>query len=71
MKHLVKYLQYIVNTGMNPIAVALFDEDWEPIGPLVRHDMQKLGWIEETTAGAGIKITPTGRATLENANDTR
>ena len=39
-EHLQKYVQYIKNTGQKPLAVEQFDDDWEPIGPMVRRDMQ-------------------------------
>ncbi len=31
-----KYIDYINNTARVPLPVASFDEDWEPIGPMVR-----------------------------------
>ena len=39
-----KYIEYIKNTGGKP-EVGWFDEDWEPIGPLVRNDMERAGII--------------------------
>jgi hypothetical protein len=45
-KHLEKYVEYIRNTGQRPLAVAAFDEDWEPIGPMVRADMMKADLIQ-------------------------
>jgi len=41
-----KYLDYIKNTGGSP-KISEFDEDWEPIGPLLRKDMAKAGLITE------------------------
>ena len=41
-----KYLQYIKNTGGSP-KIEEFDDDWEPIGPMVRKDMKHAGLIEE------------------------
>ena len=40
-----KYLDYIDNTGGHP-TIAEFDEDWEPIGPMVRRDLEAAGLIE-------------------------
>ena len=35
---LKQYLDYVVNTGGNA-SVAAFDDDWEPIGPMVRKEL--------------------------------
>lgn len=37
-----KYIDYITNAGGNP-TVEWFDEDWAPIGPEVRRDMETAG----------------------------
>jgi len=39
------YLEYIENTGGSP-KVEWFDDDFAPIGPLVRSDMLKEGLIK-------------------------
>lgn len=37
---LEQYVQYIKNTGLNgKLTTEQFDDDWEPIGPVVRKDM--------------------------------
>ena len=42
------YVAYIRNVGSgDSVAVYCFDEDWEPIGPKLRHDMTKAGLIVE------------------------
>jgi len=41
-----KYIDYIKNTGGNPL-ISEFDEDWEPIGEIVRRDMKKANLIQE------------------------
>lgn len=41
-----KYLDYIKNTGGSP-EIRWFDDDWEPIGPLVRKEMREAGLIIE------------------------
>lgn len=43
--HLQRYVDYINNTGQVPLAESAFDEDWEPIGPMVREEMRGLGLI--------------------------
>jgi len=45
-----KYLEYIDNTGGSP-TIEQFDEDWEPIGPLVRSDMVLSGVATHTKLG--------------------
>lgn len=50
-EHLQKYVQYIQNTGHDPLPVAYFDEDWEPIGPNVRWHMERAGLITISTDG--------------------
>ena len=56
-----KYLNYIVNTGSN-VDVAGFDDDWEPIGPLVRAELMPRYIV----AGADGKLvlTDEGRAAV-------
>ena len=50
-RHLKQYVDYIKNTGRVPLAIADFDEDWEPIGPTIRRDMVRAGLIEEWEGG--------------------
>ena len=42
----LKYYKYIKNTGGSPL-IECFDEDWEPIGPMVRSDMIEAGLVYE------------------------
>jgi len=49
-----KYLEYITNTGGSP-TIAMFDDDWEPIGPRVRADMEKQGLIQISNGLIKIK----------------
>lgn len=42
-----KYIDYIKNTGLVPLPIRFFDEDWEPIGPSVRRRMVEEGSIQE------------------------
>ena len=44
--HLQKYLDYIKNTGGSP-KIEHFDEDWEPIGPMVRLELLDAGMTYE------------------------
>lgn len=54
-QHLAKYVQYIKNTGMDTkLTTKQFDDDWEPIGPMVRRDMQAAGLI--TVYGGKISL---------------
>lgn len=46
MKHLQKYLQYIKNTGIQ-LTTDQFDDDWEPIGPMVRGDLVREKLVTE------------------------
>lgn len=42
--HLEKYIHYVWNTG-GKVKVEDFDEDWEPIGPMLRVDLLKAKLI--------------------------
>jgi hypothetical protein len=42
---LAKYVDYINNTGQQPLSIEAFDEDWEPIGPMVRSELEREGYI--------------------------
>lgn len=55
MTHLQKYLDYIKNTGQDPLLNEQFDDDWEPIGPMVRRDLAAAGLIEQLETGVRIK----------------
>ena len=55
-QYLSKYVQYIRNTNRVPLAIAQFDDDWEPIGPMVRRDLVAEGLIVE--AADGITLAP-------------
>lgn len=40
-EHLQQFVEYIKNTGLDgKLTIEQFDDDWEPIGPMVRRDMQ-------------------------------
>jgi hypothetical protein len=39
--HLEQYVTYIKNTGLDGrLTTDQFDDDWEPIGPVVRRELQ-------------------------------
>lgn len=40
------YIDYLNNTNRLPLPVAQFDEDWEPIGPKIRRDMEAADLIQ-------------------------
>lgn len=59
-----KYVDYIKNT--NPpdgkLEIAFFDDDWDPIGPMIRKDLKMWGLIDfdethvwVTEAGKALK----------------
>lgn len=61
-----RYLQYIENTGGKP-TVEQFDDDWEPIGPMLRAQLMNLDWIIQLEGS--VSLLPAGRAALEEHND--
>lgn len=56
--YLQRYVEYIGNTGRVPLPTAMFDEDWEPIGPMVRARLKAAGLIEETEGGITLAAPP-------------
>lgn len=46
MSHLKQYTGYLRNAG-GSVTLAQFDDDWEPIGPMVRADLRKYKMAEE------------------------
>jgi len=44
-KCLEMYVSYINNTGRSPLPIDMFDEDYEPIGPMIRAQLVKGGFI--------------------------
>jgi hypothetical protein len=54
-EHLKQYVQYIKNTAHVPLRVDWFDEDWEPIGPMVRKQMVEANLIEIQEGGIVLK----------------
>jgi hypothetical protein len=62
MNHLKRYCEYIRNTAKVPLPADMFDDDWEPIGPMVRRDMTAADLITEDQSG--IRLTEAGKALL-------
>lgn len=58
---LKQYLQYVVNTGGNA-TIERFDDDWEPIGPMVRRELMPT-FVEEGENGF-LKLTADGEKQL-------
>lgn len=59
--HLVQYLQYVANTGGNA-TVATLDDDFDPIGPMIRRDIMPT-FVVETPDGK-LALSDAGRAAL-------
>lgn len=59
--HLIQYLQYVKNTGGNA-TVAGFDDDWEPIGPMLRKDLMPTYIVEDLNGK--LHLTAAGDAAL-------
>lgn len=53
--HLKRYVDYIKNTGAVPLPIGQFDDDWEPIGPMVRRDLVTAGLVDERDGGLYLK----------------
>lgn len=50
-----QHVAYIRNTGLTPLPVAMFDDDWAPIGPTLRRDMTQAGLITEVWGGIQLR----------------
>lgn len=42
-----KYIDYINNTNNFPLKIEHFDDDWDPVGPMVRKNMVRDDLIQE------------------------
>lgn len=62
LAELAKYLDYVRNTGLVPLPVAMFEDDWEPIGRSVLNDLELEGFVE--ISPDGITITKAGKELL-------
>ena len=59
-----RYVEYIRNTGRTPLPIPIFDEDWDPAGPMIRKQLVARKLIDEW--GGGIMLTETAREALAN-----
>ena len=50
-----KYVDYINNTKKQPLPVAFFDDDHEPLGPTVRADMVAADLIQVRADGIYLR----------------
>jgi hypothetical protein len=50
-----KYIDYLNNTGSRPVSVSQFDEDWEPVGAMVRKNMKRDDLIQERADGIHLR----------------
>lgn len=60
---LIQYYEYIRNPGQSALACAAFDDDWDPVGPALRQELAKAGYITETEGK--IALTQRGQALVE------
>lgn len=58
---LLQYLQYVRNTGGNA-TIATFDDDFEPIGPMVRKELMPAYIVEQPDGK--LALTDKGTAAL-------
>ena len=50
-----QYIDYINNTGREPLPTDMFDEDWEPAGPMIRRDMVRAEIIQVREDGIYLR----------------
>ena len=60
-EHQKQYLQYVINTGGNA-TVETLDDDYEPIGPMIRRDLMPKFIVEG--ADGKLDLTKAGREAL-------
>ena len=58
-----EYINYINNTAQEPLPVVMFDDDWEPAGPMIRDQMVKADLIQVRADGIYlrpdlVRVTP-------------
>jgi hypothetical protein len=46
-RHLQKYVDYIKATGQPYLPIKTFDDDWDPIGHLIRQELVAAGYARE------------------------
>ncbi|HEX2556714.1 MAG TPA: hypothetical protein VHK86_00190 [Nitrososphaera sp.] len=62
-KDLIQYLQYVKNTGGNA-NINQFDDDWEPIGPMLRAELIPTYIVEGPDRN--LVLTEKGKEELAN-----
>lgn len=62
--YLKQYVKYVRNTAQRPLAIAAFDDDWEPVGPRVRADLERAGLIEQSMGA--LMLTNAGEAIADD-----
>jgi hypothetical protein len=55
-ENLVKYCEYMRNISSGVMSIKIFDDDWEPAGPLIREQMRKAHLIEEWGGGMALRL---------------
>jgi len=53
---LQRYVDYLRNVGTPILATAYFDDDWDPIGPKVREQLEQAGLVEQSHGGIALVI---------------
>lgn len=64
----IQYLKYVQNTGGNA-TVSGFDDDWEPIGPMLRKELMPT-YIVENPDGR-LALTEAGSAAIVGSSKCR
>ena len=49
------YVDYINNTTLEPLPIAIFDDDWDPVGPKIRDYMVDAGIIQVRADGIYLR----------------
>lgn len=60
-----QHMHYIRNAG-GCVSVSIFDDDWEPIGPKLRTDLQAEGLIN--VRGSSITLSEAGELALQDGS---
>jgi hypothetical protein len=55
MQSFDKYVAYINSTGLEPLPVSAFCDDWDPIGHIVISNMKSAGLIEVRDDGIYLR----------------
>lgn len=58
---LKRYCEYIRNTGPRALPTEYFDDDWSPIGPHLRAELERAGLVKEDASQAVVYLTEKGK----------